>query len=129
MTIEERAQDPFAVFNSPWWQDMNRKLCADGWPTVVVALNCMVRDAKQAYETERELRLTLANDSDYHLKLYQAERERSQKLIEALKACQVDSLFYAEEICFEGSQGRKEAWSRIEKANRAIAEYEASHDE
>lgn len=29
---------------------MNRKLCVDGWPLVVVALNCMVRHAKSAYD-------------------------------------------------------------------------------
>lgn len=42
-------KDPFAFFGSPWWKDMEKKLCADGWPTMVVALNCFVRDAKEAF--------------------------------------------------------------------------------
>ena len=29
---------------------MNQKLCADGWPQVVVSLNCFVRDAKESHE-------------------------------------------------------------------------------
>jgi hypothetical protein len=38
----------------------------------------------------------------------------------ALRACMQDSLFYAEDICEAGSQGRAEGWARIEQANAAL---------
>lgn len=44
------SKKPFDFYQSPWWKDMNNKLCVDGWPQIVVALNCMIRDAKNDYE-------------------------------------------------------------------------------
>lgn len=43
-------EKPFEFYQSPWWKDATRQLCADGWVEFVLSLNCMVRDAKDAYD-------------------------------------------------------------------------------
>lgn len=72
---DQAPKDPFEFFESPWWLDMNKKLCADGWPVVVVPLNCMLRDAKAAYQKVCLERDAARADADRHATLdYWAER-------------------------------------------------------
>ena len=57
--------------------------------------------------------------------LYEAREDGSVRLIEtdvanALEACMQDTLFYAEQVCEPGSQGRAEGWQRIEQARAAL---------
>lgn len=105
------SKTPFDFYQSPWWKDMNNKLCADGWPQIVVALNCMIRDAKNDYEQLQKQNHELIKA----LKFY-ADSDNFQ--VEGVEECCSDSCYCVE--YFPSSQ-----FSEIgEKANETLAKYQ-----
>lgn len=64
----------FDFQQSPWWKDMEKQLCVDGWPQAVVVINSFINKAKEqtsatvaALKAENEDLKRLLNQYDEHV--------------------------------------------------------------
>lgn len=49
-------------------------------------------------------------------------RTRCEAVRPILEGCMTDTIFYAEQICQAKSEGRREGWERMERANKWLAD-------
>ena len=79
---------PKEFFESEWYKDGTKQLCADGWPTFVVPVNIKIRELlEQNQDLAEQIKVNLAGQERELKLMHEVEKLRAEneRLTEALK--------------------------------------------